>query len=345
MAWYHIPGKEQDVVVSTRVRLARNVAGFPFPARLDAPRAREIIARVGGILEKNGFTKLDFGDISRTAAYALVEKQYVSPGFVRESLPHAVFLNEPCNLAVMVCEEDHIRLQAILPGLDLGEAAGGAFKVEALLDEALELSFDDRLGYLTRSPADLGTGMRASVMLCLPMLGATGRMEALAESMGQMGLNLHALGGEESERAHLYALSNRATLGVSEEEILAALEAGVRRIVENERRLRTMATGAELDRLTDRARRAEATLRAAELLSAEELVALLSDVRLGAAMGLNRDVRVEALTAMLIEAMPAGLTLSAEEEPKGDHERDRLRARMVREALGERMGAMPIISA
>lgn len=334
MAWYHVPGNEQDVVVSTRVRLSRNVAGFPFPARLDAARAREIMALVGGILEKNGFTKLDFEDMSRTTAYALVEKQYVSPAFVRESLPHAVFLSEPCNLAVMVCEEDHVRLQAILPGLSLRDAMDGAFKVEALLDEQLEFSFDERLGYLTRSPGDLGTGMRATVLLCLPMLGTTGRIEALAQSLSRMGIVWQSMEGDGSESPHLYSLSNRATLGVSEEEIRAGLEEAVRRVVEAERRLRTTVSGAELYKLSDRVKRAEGILHAAELLSAEELVRLLSDLRLGAAMGILPHVKVETLTALLIEAMPAGLTLSAEEEPKSDNERDRLRARVVREALG-----------
>ena len=334
MAWYHVPGNDQDVVICTQVRMARNLAEFPFPARLDASGAREIITRVGGVLEKNGFSRTDFEGISRTVAYALVEKQYASPGFVGERIPHALFLNEPCNLSVMVCEEDHIRLQAVYPGLSLRDALDGVSGVESILDAAFTLAFDGRLGYLTQSPAELGTAMRASVMLCLPMLARGGRIDALSSMLGRMGLSLRAM----SDRDHtctgtLFRLSARKTLGVSEEEVVDTLEEAVHRLVDQERRLRTMVSGAELDRLTDRVRRAEGILSAAHLLSADELLSLHTDVRLGAAMGLLPEVRVESLTALLIETMPATLTQAADTEPRDDRERDLLRARLVRERL------------
>lgn len=334
MAWYHIPGGDQDVTVSTRVRFARNLREFPFPARLDAVGAREIIDRVGGVLEKNGFIRTDFSDISGVAAQSLVEKHYVSPAFVRESLPHALFLNEPCNLAVMVCEEDHIRIQCILSGLALRDALEGAGKIEALLDGAFELAFDRRWGYLTACPTNLGTAMRGSVMLSLPLLTAAGRMEHLALQEGQTGLLLRGLYGEGTAAAGcLYQLSNRPTMGLSEEEIILRLEEAARSIMEAERRCREAITGGELDRLTDRVRRAEGTLRHAHILSAGELLELLGQVRLGAAMGILQGLRVEALTALLVEAMPATLTVGIEPPPKNDRERDILRARMVRERL------------
>ena len=111
MACYHIPGNEQDIAVSTQVRFLRNLVDLPFTSRLDTARARDLLNRVGNILEKNGFTRIDMSDISRTIAHSLIEKHYVGPSFVRESLPHALFLNEPCNLSVMVGDEDHIRIQ------------------------------------------------------------------------------------------------------------------------------------------------------------------------------------------------------------------------------------------
>ena len=122
MAWYHIPGNRQDAVICTQVRLSRNLADYPFPGRLEAPLAREIIAKAGEVLLPNGFTKIDFTDISRTAAQALVEQQYASPAFLRESLPHALFVNEPCNLAVAICEEDHVRIRSLRAGLSLQDA-------------------------------------------------------------------------------------------------------------------------------------------------------------------------------------------------------------------------------
>jgi protein arginine kinase len=195
MAWYHIPGNRQDAVVSTRVRLSRNLADHPFPSRLDAPRAREVLSKVGAILEQNGFAPVDFADISRTAAEFLVEKGYASASFVRESIPHALYLNEPCNLSVMVCEEDHVSIRCIHPGLSTEDAFAGACKMESLLDGELAFAFDKRLGYLTANPAHLGTAMGASVLLCLPMLAAGRRAEALSLRLGQAGLLLQGLGG------------------------------------------------------------------------------------------------------------------------------------------------------
>lgn len=334
MSWYHIPGGDQDTVVSTRVRFARNLTDFPFTSRLDATRARELIGRVGEVLEKNGFSRVDFADISRTTAQSLVEKHYASPAFVRESLPHALFLNEPCNLSVMVCEEDHIRLQCILSGLSLRDAYAGACKVEALLDNEFSLAFDKRLGYLTGCPTNLGTAMRASVMLCLPMLSMGRRPEALSLQLGQTGLLMRGLYGEGTAAVGgLYQISNRTTLGLSEEDILDRLTRAAEQIMAAERHLRESVSGVELDKLTDRVRRAEGILRYAHTLTAGELIPLLSDARLGAAMGILPGIRVEALTALLIEAMPATLTLGQTNPPRSDHERDILRARLVKERL------------
>ena len=333
MAWYHVPGNRQDTVISTKVRLARNLTDYPFPARLDAPRAKEIIGRIGGILEQNGFTKVDFADISRTAAWSLVEKNYVSPAFVRKSLPHALFLNEPCNLSVMVCEEDHVRIRCMQSGLSLRDAFAGASKIERLLDEALAFAFDKRLGYLTACPSNLGTAMRASVLLCLPMLSTGRRVEALALQLGQAGLLLQGLGGDGAAAiGGLCRLSNRVTLGVSEEEIIERLEAAVEQIMPAEEELRSQVSGDEADRLTDRVRRAEGILRYAHAISVGELLGYLSDLRVGAATGLT-SVKVEALNELLVEGMPATLTLGAQDLPRRDHERELLRAQVVRRTL------------
>lgn len=334
MSWYHIPGNEQDVAISTRVRFARNIREYPFPSRLDAPRAREMTNRVGEILEKNGFIRTDFADISRATAQSLVEKHFASPAFVRESLPHSLFLNDPCNLSVMVCEEDHLRIQCILSGLSLRDAYEGSSKIETLLDNGFELAFDERWGYLSGCPSNLGTAMRASVMLSLPMLTLRGRMEALSLQLGQTGLLLRGLYGEGTSPAGcLYQVSNRVTMGITEEEILSRLEEATGALIEAERRARDNVTGRELDELTDRVSRAAGLLRHAHMLSAGEMLQLLSQVRLGAAMGILRDVRVEHLTTLVVEAMPATLTLSADVPPKTDTERDILRARMVRERI------------
>ncbi len=326
MSWYHIPGCEQDVAVCTRVRLSRNLSDFPYPARLDPARAREIISRVGAVLEKNGFSRQDFSELSRSAAYALAERQYVSASALRESLPHALFLNEPCNLAVTVCAEEHIRLQSIRPGLELRDAAAGAFEVEALLDSALTFAFHERWGYLTRDPADLGTGLRAAVLLCLPVLEIIGQCRALCESLDRSGQYLRKCGD-----SGLYLLSHRSAAGMEEDALIAALEASTRHIIDAEREARRTLDGEARERLVDRILRTDAILRVTHLLAEDELPAMLTDLRLGAAMGVLQDVRVEAVTAALIETQPAGLIPSGKGMTVA--ERDALRAQGIRERI------------
>ena len=328
MSWYHIPGCEQDVAVCTRVRLSRNLEDFPYPARLDPARAREIIGRVGAVLEKNGFSRQDFSEMTRSAAYTMAERQYVSASALSESLPHALFLNEPCNLAVTVCAEEHIRLQSIRPGLELRDAAAGAFEVEAILDKALSFAFDERLGYLTRDPADLGTGLRAAVLLCLPVLETIGQCRPLAQSLERTGQYLRRCGD-----SGLYLLSHRASAGIGEESLISALDASARHIIAAEREARATLDGEERERLVDRVLRTHAILRVARRLSEDELPSMLSDLRLGAAMGLLQEVKVESVTAALIETQPAGLASLDGGSSASPSDRDALRAQSVRERV------------
>ena len=334
MSWYHVPGNQQDTVICTCVRLSRNLVAYPFPARLDAVAAKEIIGRVGRVLEQSGFLSTDFSEVSRKGVESLAEKRFVSPRFARESLPHALFLNDPCNLSVAVCEEDHIRIRSILSGLALTDAYEGAAKVEALLDGALELAFDEKMGYLTASPAHIGTAMETSVILSLPLLADSGRIEGLIRHAEQTGLSLRGLrNGSQSHAGGLFCLTNRMTLGVREEEILEAMENAVQLLTTSERDLRSHLQGEEYDRITDRIHRAEGVLRHAHLLSATEAVELFGLLRLGAAMGISRGIRVEILTALLTEAMPATLTVGVEPPPKTRTDEDILRANLVRERI------------
>ncbi len=334
MAWFHHAGAEQDIVLGTRVSLARNLSEYPFPARLDATAAREILSKIGGVLEQNGFTKTDFADISRTMAHALAEQQYVTPAFVKESIPHALFQNEPCHLSAMVCGEDHVQVQAILPGLALRDAYEAAHKIERLLDERFDLAFDERLGYLTQSPGELGTAMRPSVILCLPLLAEARLIGDLSVQLNRLGLRLDGLYGEEVHApGFLYRLTPHSSLGLTEEDALCKMENAVLCMLEKERSQRKNATGVDQDALTDRILRAEAILRHAHMLPARESLGLLADVRLGVAMGLVTSVLPEVLTALLIETMPATLTLSSPTPVTTDRALDLYRATVVKEKL------------
>ena len=337
MSWYHTPGKEQDVVVSTRIRFARNIENIPFVSGMDASTAEALIRQVGDILEAGGFVKTDFQSISRTMAYSYVEKHYVSPGFIKVSLPHALYLNEPCNLSVMLCEEDHIRLQCILPGLALTEALEGAQRVDELLDKSINYAFDTkgRWGYLTHCPTNLGTAMRASVMLFLPAITANGQMEGLSTQLAQGGMTVRGLWGEGTGSAgYLYQISNRVTLGLTEKEIVSGMCEAVQAICDRERKLRSATKGEALDGLTDKIYRSLGLLKYARTLPLREFTSLLADVRLGAAMGILEDIHIHQLTALFIDAMPATLSLSSSLTRASDRETDFARGVLVRERLG-----------
>ncbi|MBQ8005915.1 MAG: ATP--guanido phosphotransferase, partial [Clostridia bacterium] len=157
MAWYNEIGNEFDTVLSSRIRLARNIEGYPFGERLSAEGATEIIAKVEKALEGEGFKTVNFGDINKVEAASYVEKHLVSREFAAKSSPHSLILNESTGTAIMVCEEDHIRLQSIQPGLALDEAYRIADQYDGMLDKNLDISFDEELGYLTHCPTNLGT--------------------------------------------------------------------------------------------------------------------------------------------------------------------------------------------
>ena len=334
MAWYNTIGQSSDTVISSRVRLARNISGYPFASKLDAAGANEIIEKVSGTLESAGFRKIGFNDISPVMATSYVERHYVSPEFATKDSPHALLLQEAAGLAVMVCEEDHLRIQSILPGLALDEAYKNASRVEKRLDEDFDFAYSEQLGYLTHCPTNLGTGMRASVMMFLPALSMGGYMDSLAAQVSKIGLTVRGLFGEGSGAAgSMYQISNQITLGITEEETLKKLEDAISQISESERKARNAISGENLERLTDRILRAEGILKYAWRMSSQEFMKLFSDVRFGIALGIVKDISYEQLGTLLVEAMPATLTLNSENTPKTESARDRLRAQKIQSTL------------
>lgn len=334
MAWYNTIGQSSDTVISSRVRLARNISGYPFASKLDAAGANEIIEKVSGTLESAGFRKIGFGDISPVMATSYVERHYVSPEFATKDSPHALLLQEAAGLAVMVCEEDHLRIQSILPGLALDEAYKNASRVEKRLDEDFDFAYSEQLGYLTHCPTNLGTGMRASVMMFLPALSMGGYMDSLAAQLSKIGLTVRGIFGEGSGAAgSMYQISNQITLGITEEETLKKLEDAISQISESERKARNAISGENLERLTDRILRAEGILKYAWRMSSQEFMKLFSDVRFGIALGIVKDISYEQLGTLLVEAMPATLTLNSENTPKTESARDRLRAQKIQSTL------------
>ena len=335
MAWYNLCGESADTVISTRVRFARNLAGYNFDSTLGEKDAREIIAKISDIFTPAlGFERVDLDEKNRLEALSYVEKHFISREFASKKTPHTLLLSEKFNTAVMVCEEDHVRLQTILPGLALNEAYEDLCRFDDLLDGNVELAYDEKLGYLTHCPTNLGTGMRASVMMFLPALTMTNQIGGIASQLSKIGLTIRGMYGEGSEsRGYLYQISNQVTLGVSEEETIRKLGEIVAQISNSERKLRTSMKEERLDALKDKVKRAEGTLRYAHMLSSAESIELFSLVRLGVSIGVIDGMDYSTLSRILVETLPATLTLESADQPTTDTERDILRAEKIKAVL------------
>lgn len=333
--WYQQSGAEGDIVISTRVRLARNLQGVPFPAGLTPERKREVAERVRDALRDAGeakdFDYLEMGNMEARDALSMVERHLISPEFARCEEGAALLLKKDESVSVMLCEEDHVRLQVMRPGLDLDEAYREADRLDTALDERLQFAFDDRLGYLTQCPTNLGTGMRASLMLHLPALQERGALQQLANTVSKLGLTIRGLYGEGSKpEGAIYQLSNQVTLGISEQAAIENLKGIAAQIIREERAGREQMR--RNPRFEDTVWRSYGLLRTARLLSHDEFMTLMSNLRVGAALGVVPELGLDTLSGLISDAQPATL-MSAARRDMEPAERDAARAAMVRARL------------
>ncbi len=337
--WYMNKGKDNDVAVSSRVRLARNLNGYPFDGRLSDDKAKEIIDKVWAVFDgKEGWKFIDFASLSPVERASYAERHIVSPEFAEKSGPCALIENEEKSVYIMILEEDHLRMQAIVPGFDLHTAADAVLEAEKMLDDALEIAYSEKLGYITHCPTNLGTGMRASVMLHLPAYTGVrpqaAGVRSLQNQLGKIGLTIRGMTGEGSAASGgLYQISNQITLGITEEETISKLDDVIGQIIAKERELRSKISRESLDALSDGVMRDMGVMMYANRITTAELIALYSDVRLGAAMNLV-DLPLEKLDEMLMRCMPN--TICAEHEGvSAPAERDKTRATVVKEIIGK----------
>lgn len=333
-SWYMQSSPEDDIVVSSRIRLARNIAGIPFPSRMTEAQRQELNEKVKkAITESNtpfarSLKFIDMKDVPENEARAMVERHVVSPEFIADKRSRAVILSDDESISIMIGEEDHLRIQVICGGLQLEKAYDIAVELDCLLCDTLGFAFDENLGFLTECPTNLGTGLRASVMLHLPVTESAGQIPTLAESVNKIGFTVRGMYGEGSRaKASLYQISNQITLGISEKNAIDNLKIITMQLVEKERRERT-----SLDRtkLEDVCMRALGTLKYARILSSEEMMKLLSEIKLGKSMGI---INEETLPIkLMIEGQP--YMLMRRYGQIGPDERDIYRANSVRQALG-----------
>ena len=337
--WYEKAGSCGDVVVSTRVRLARNLKQYPFPARALASQREAVERQVkDALLSGNSILSKEFRFIplentTQEEAVSLVERHIVSPEFIADRRGKAVLISADESISIMVNEEDHLRSQVLREGFSLKEAAETADRIDTLLSENLDFAFDPELGYLTQCPTNLGTGLRASVMLHLPGLTESGAMPRIASNLSKLGLTIRGTYGEGSKSiGALYQLSNQITLGLSENEAIENLRSITVQLMEEERKARAQMS--EEIAWQDKIDRAAGVLKSARVLSSSEFMELLSYIRLGLSTGVLQGVTTQELNALMVNAQPATLMARAGKQ-LDETQRDVLRADMAREVCAK----------
>ncbi len=316
--WMQASGRLNDVVISSRIRLARNLEGYPFPLELSESQALELINQVKEAVAKapdGPFEYVSLSEISPLERHVLVEKHLVSPQYVENPMGRGVAINDDQSISIMVNEEDHLRIQCFLPGFNLEEAWDCAAKVDDLLEASLDIAFDEKIGFLTACPTNVGTGLRASAMVHLPALVMTNQVNRVLGSLPQLGLTVRGLFGEGSDAmGNLFQISNQVTLGKTEEDILANLSAVTSQIVDKEREARQSLSEGAKEQLEDRVWRAYGLLTNARLIPGQEALKLLSDVRLGADLGFISNLELEVFNELIVSTGPAHLQYFAGQE-------------------------------
>ena len=331
--WYIGAGEQSDIVVSTRIRLARNITEYPFPNKLNTKSRMELNNVIKEALESDNKYNLRFIEmrtLARFEAASMAERHIISPEFASDLDGRALMLSPEEDISIMLNEEDHIRLQVMKSGFALDEAYSVANEIDDVLGAKFNFAFDERIGFLTQCPTNLGTGMRASVMLHLPALTLSGQIHKLINTVSKLGLTFRGAFGEGTNAVgDMYQLSNQITLGISEEFAIKNLKAITLQLCAQERTAREeMLKDVSTE---DRIFRAYGLLKWARLLSTKELMENLSFVRLGSVTG-KINIPIETVNELMVSMQPATINARAGQKLP-TQERDAVRASEVRNKL------------
>ncbi|MBC7959445.1 MAG: protein arginine kinase, partial [Vallitaleaceae bacterium] len=294
LKWYEIEGENcNGVIISSRIRLARNLENYVFPGSISDQEAKELIEDVKQAVftESNVnpyfFEEINMENIKQVDKIAMMERHVISPLFIGVKKPNILLLSRDESLSIMVNEEDHIRIQSISMGMNLSEALENANRVDDILEEKLSYAFDNKLGYLTACPTNLGTGLRASYMVHVPALETTGQLKFLLDAIGKFGLTVRGMYGEGSEaQGSIFQISNQLTLGMNEQEIIDNLTTITKQIVEQELIVRNKFLNERRLEFEDAIYRSYGILSHARVLNSKESMTLLSDIKLGIELGI-----------------------------------------------------------
>lgn len=333
--WYLQSGNESDVVFSTRIRLARNIKGFSFVNRYTKNDALKIIEIIENIIPSLGYglKLLRLKDIDDITKLSLVEKHLISPEFAyNKSETGAIVINDEENICIMINEEDHIRLQVISAGLELENLLNLAIEIDKKLEQLIPYAYNDKYGFLTSCPTNVGTGLRGSVMVHLPALAKTGNIRKVLEVVNNFDMNIRGVYGEGSKSSgDIYQISNKQSLGISEQEVIRNLKIITDKVIEQERLARKILAKNQIE-LEDKVYRAYGILANSRKLSSEETNILLSDVKLGTDMGIIKELNDSKVRKLEMYTKPANLQKYVGQTLDG-YERDIKRAEIVKQII------------
>jgi protein arginine kinase len=329
--------KDNSVVITSRIRLARNLRDLPFPGWAMKEERKEILKtilpEIKGLDQMNKGFAQELSELDSLQKQVMVERHLISREQAARGDGCAAVVNRKQSLSLMVNEEDHLRMQSIFAGLRLREAYDLLDSIDRQLETKLSYAFDSKLGYITACPTNLGTGMRASAMLHLPALVLTDQISQVLQAVGKIGLAVRGLFGEGTESlGDLFQISNQSTLGESEEAIIDRLERVIKQVANHERNARLKMMEEDREQLSDKIGRAYGLLKHARLFDSKEAFTHISLLRLGADLGFFPEGTMQTCDELMMEIQPAHLQLYAGKELEPE-KRDLIRAEIIRDQL------------
>ncbi len=331
MSWYLEDGKDSDVVVSSRVRIARNIAGKKFVSTASDEELKDVLMTIKNSNIDSDLHFINLSDLDELMQNSLVEKRVISRDLL-EMKETGILLNDAEDISIMINEEDHLRIQVMKPGFNLDEALSDAIRVDEKISSKINYAYNDKYGFLTACPTNLGTGLRASVMLHLPALRLTGKIEKVLEVVNKVNLNVRGVYGEGTEAiGDLYQVSNKISLGVTEEEIVENVKLIVQKLIEQERKAREYLKN-QGETFEDKISRTYGNLVYARKMTYSECAKIISIVRLGISMGIITEIDNKKLNKISILTKPATLQKYLKKELSAE-ERDIERAKVIKQII------------
>lgn len=335
--WYLETGEEKDIVISTRIRLARNIDNILFVSNQDKEKATRVTASVSKILNKiyDGLKLVNLKDIDDITKMSLMENHIVSPEFAMDkNNVGALIINDKEDISIMLNEEDHIRIQVLSSGFSLKSSYNIANEIDNKISENIRYAYSEKYGFLTVCPTNIGTGLRASVMVHLPALFLTGNISKVLDAVNKMGMNIRGVYGEGTKsQGNIYQISNKTSLGLSEEDILNNLEIICKDVIDQERLARKHLAKNQII-LEDKVYRAYGILLNAKIMTSGEFQELLSDVKLGVDMGIISKIDDKTVRKLYVYTKPANIQKYLG-EILTEYDRDIKRAEIIKSIIKE----------